>query len=574
MVIFLLSALLAFLVCRWIAAIVLPLQPNRVQRAIVWIVDRWRGLMIVLAAIALGGTFYALLSGSDSWQIVHAARQIALAPETAQVLLGALAGWLCHMAPGWLKTPEPRRSGALDPSKEKMSEGTWRLIIFSAGIAVVTLMALIAPYGPRMLGRITGVEISGTKIQLSAGPADAGLLWNAERDLVSLEQIADLPQTWPIIQYECGYEVLTKGGIKAFETDPKLKERHQLYALALAQRNPQHSQLTRFIVQVANARLEGYDRESLRARIAPVAAQFYVLMTSTAGEDPQAYAKQYANAMAALTKAAAEFKNEGINDHFPPLKIESWCVKPAEKEITAEQFQRLASNTRYAHGVVAALLLFSGNTERAKRLMSNVQEKARPHDINVTVTLGELAYLTDLQDIRAAVPRWDSALQSVERQAKEIDQLALRDPRDEELRNRVRFRYERARALLKREAAYVYAQAEVDWPTALDYAHFGYQSFRNSTWKRLDCLDDEDRVAFGDTYAYVNLLHQAYLVKVRKTPADLAKVREAKWILEDLKSYLRSADDKRPCLDAERRRIWYRKVVTHLDLAEKILQLY
>src|SRR5262249_29337685 len=100
--------------------------------------------------------------------------RIASASETLQLILGVLAGTMGRAFPGWGIVGIPGH--------------TWRLLTYVGAFGGVVLMALIVPYIPALLTRMTTFETPYAKFQFSITPAEKQFLLNVERDLLGFAQ--------------------------------------------------------------------------------------------------------------------------------------------------------------------------------------------------------------------------------------------------------------------------------------------------------------------------------------------------------------------------------------------------
>jgi hypothetical protein len=204
----------------------------------------------------------------------------------------------------------------------------------------------------------------------------------------------------------------------------------------------------------------------------------------------------------------------------------------------------------------------------------------------VNADLADARYLGDRR-FEAVSPLYERALETVELQAKIVRDFktsAVNDKdkdkdTDNQIREKLLGRYDRARLNLKVRLAYLWAQGGVNWLSAQRYAEDNYDRLKKGDIPLISCLDDYETFNILDTYAYVKLSLQAHNFQTDRTQPDPMQVREGRWILEEAIARLRRHDADEPsaygelfCSDDARTKLWVLRMSSHLRLAESMLR--
>jgi hypothetical protein len=568
MVIFLLSAIAAYLACgpleRFWAGYLAEHPGRQVTVALVVVL----ALVLVLYGRVSGLLPYILLS------------PLVVGPEAPQAMLGALAGAMWRTFPRW-------RILAYAGSRSQV-------LVFVFAMAAALLAAVLWPH----LTRLTAFETPYAKLQFATPPAEKQLELEIHRDLALYAGLATVTQTARIYQSECAYAAVKAGGFAKFRSNdrPESITRGPTYAdfrNALAFRNL----VAPFLVQVANAERRGYDVEGLRRRVGLVADKFLRVL---AGHytSPTTIGAAYHDAAAEVAVQRAALENAGMADKLgapgPDPEGWDWC-EPATEDMNEAAVQSLIDNTRYLYGAVAVMFAYAGNIEAVIKTYRRAEEKEPvENQINVTSSLGEALYGGERQFSELAT-YFERALKTTEDEGRKVDTFCekiksatkpVRDDVKKPDRDDVKIcdkdklprRYDRARLNLKIRIAYLWAQEGTRWWTAQRYAQDNYDALQNGTIQllRFPCLDEDEALYIKDTYAYVILAFQAHKYVTDRLEIDQQPVREARLILQELLSQLQSrmSKDERAdqCFDQEQTKLWVRRINAHLKLAEAMLR--
>lgn len=531
--------------------------------------------IFVLLVVAMG----IITTGSlHYYRVFVAVRRIVLGPEMAQTMLGALAGALCH---GLLRPGATDNATGGDGGGDRSESRPWNgHFVMLAGVVAT---AIFAPYIPALLSRMTGVKTPYAELYFVA-PADKQRRLEVQRDLIRLVHLADLTYPGRFIDRDCGQKALEAGGMEVFKKDHK--DRFETFADALTF----HADFQKLTILMRNAQFEGRDIEDLKLPLRSIAQK---LFRALAQPEVSKFSEVFKAALDEVKTQKQKLIDEGIKDKLPKKKQESsieepfWCKDEDENRLQrlmseAGRLRRLVDTTPYVHFLVADLFLFTGNTEAAIKVMRRAAQIS-PNDINVNVYLAETLYLGE-RDFTPVFTYFEDALQAVEVAAKQAAASASQAGVDVMIREKLRERYLRGRFYLKLRLAYLAAQADVRWPMAQAYAEENYVAYRTGTLQSVwfPCSDVDEQLYVQDTYAYIKMAFEA-----RKPYPDIEKVREARWLFEDIMAYLKQEAQQEEqeeskdvqggsrelsCLHHELRKLWLQRVSSHLTQAEAMLR--
>jgi hypothetical protein len=560
MVIFLLAALAGYIACepfvRW-------WSPHRETR---WLRARHAVVLIALL-LALGIALFAVVTGSLHVQSLRYVRRLLAASETNEAVLGAVAGIVAYTFPLW--------------RYELNLGGTWGLIALASALGSIMLVAIIEPH----LDSLTTFETPYAKFQFATPQAERQLQVEIQRDLSFFEGLQGVTGTDRIFQIECGYAAVKAGGFAAFERSPLYQDLGHALVLRNAFRD--------FLARVARAQTAGYDIDGLKRRVSPVADKFYALISGRwpARLSLHSIVDAYRDATQELRKQDYALATEGIGN--PPANgakaaprsgqeadpERHWCAPLPEELSKQSQIEDLLENTRYVYGAVAVMFSFTGNTEG--QIKTYLAARARPplrDDINVNGSLADAMYQAE-RDFRQVSEFYEKALAAIDSQAADVANFCASprsQPNDQEICQDLPRRYTRARLNVRRDLAYVWAQADMRWPTAEFYANQNLEDFRQGSTPQYECLDDYVPIEVKDTYSYVMLAFQAHNYRNDRITPNVTDVREARSLLEEAASELEAKqleeDSPIQCTSHDQTKVWLRRVRSHLRLAEAMLR--
>jgi hypothetical protein len=601
MVIFLLAALTAYAACV-IASLVRPYWNVR------WLLAA-AGLLLITLFLALYSAETGELAG------LH---RFTSDPATIQAALGALAGVMCRIFPRWIVgsggsethegigKPTPNNWALLVTGSSEAKQGArnggaspinWWLLIFAVALACVAVAAMFAPYGPAILDRTSAVETPYLKVQFATSAAEKQVTLDIDRNLLSLDRIDTIPQTVRFIQFDCGQAALETGGMANFINQDR--DRYQDFVNAGAFRT--NSKFYTFVLRIINAQRRDYSEELLKGRVRVAAQKLFRLVSDP---EPSRFHENYQAARLEVEDQDRALELDGIGKALPEEERERrqgkdgdppWCrddkIDPDEKAIN-----RLVKETRYMYGFVAALLQFTGDTEGVIFVMSLAKRIPRlDKDINVNDALAAALYLGG-RDLAQATSLFELALISVQSNERRVQGFQAQGDTDNDIREKLLVRYDRASFLLKLELAYLWAQDALRprqdarsldgtrLETAQNYVERAYERLLKSNAPQYNCLDYGGELYIKDAYAYVMLATLARNLQVHKEPVDQAKLHKAENILEDARGQVREiqlliAEAKKrlqheniplPCMAELEARSWDRRISNHLKLAQAL----
>jgi len=171
--------------------------------------DRLRTALVVSLGILLLFTLYAVeFVPTDSLFFVYTIH-LALEPETAQLLLGLFAGILFSAFPKWKEVHEGKGKGGVR---------TWWLLSLSGGLFAVALAAVLTPYGPSFVTRMSKLTVGTADVEFASTGADRQLLLAGDRDLSDATSLLGSIEL-PFVKYECGLAALKSGGMEPFSNN-------------------------------------------------------------------------------------------------------------------------------------------------------------------------------------------------------------------------------------------------------------------------------------------------------------------------------------------------------------------
>jgi hypothetical protein len=535
-----------------------------------------------------GPTAIAIFScKSDAWAyaILLTTRRIASMPETVHAVLGVVAGLMCGNFPRWMTYAR-----SLGTTGSRGS--TWPTIIFAAALSSVVLAALVAPYAPATLGRVSGLETPYVKVQfaISPSPAEKQEVLKIERDLNNLDTLEAFARSLRFIQYDCAQAALDAretAGFKGIAEVIRNQPKYRVFTAGLAFRKS----LIPYVNRIVNAQRKGYNLVVLKARVRQVAEKFALLATN--GD----FEKNYQAAMSEVHRQHQLFRDEGVGDDPLLEEVErqnidrdpAYCWSSApETSLTSYIFDitdtSLTSyrsdinnvrNTRMVvqekpplvHGFAAALFLFEDSVEAANAMfISAFQSDQKTEDIN---TIGEFANALYVggRDLREVLPWQEKELRIIESRIGPVERaevwsqdevkadLTGARETDNKIRDDLVKRYSRARFQLRLRLAYLWAQhglaseedllpqRDLHWSSAQKYADEAYESILDKSKRppHIECTDRALDLRIKDTYAFVKLAYQAYNLKTLRMPPEEFQVRQARGILEEAMTEARDA---------------------------------
>ena len=588
--------------------------PDRALTAWKWVRTRPAGIAILIAVVAM--LCLLLADSTRAWSFVSE-------PEILRALLGGIAGALFRAFPKWIRDDAAGSAGttAQKPGSRSKKESRsasivykWQLLTLTGGIAAIVLAAMLAPVSPSLLRRLTGIETQFGKFQFAPSPAEKELIRVVDRDLAGFDRFKLSPIINKIVEYECGYAALQADGYKNF----KDSDEFQLFAVALALRN----RINRFVFLAANAQLQGYDLETIKTRIRPLAITFSRLVMSV---NTESQGKIFDDVAEVLSKQEAQFKSEGITDKITEeetsrLRIDrdpDWCedklrnaAQLSNKDdfidlreiISSLEMNKLTHHTRYIHNMIASMFYFSNNIEGSINVLREAKKINKiKDDINVNYDLAEALYLSE-RDFIDVAPKvsdlFEAALRQTVVESSKIAANGLADTRtiqyftppsasnsenhfqsdediDLQIRKELRKRYNRAQLNIKLRLAYLWSQQGERLTEALAYARDNYDTLTSGARPMYICFDADETYNIRDTYAFVNLSQQEHNFRVHGVDPDMKVVREAQEILEGVSAELREQgreQGKVLCLSDIARSLWLKRISSHLRLAQQMLR--
>jgi hypothetical protein len=528
------------------------------------------GLVAVLILVLV-----AVESGSREYPIYEHVRKAALAPETAQAILGFISGAICRKFPLWAATDNAVGS----------ESGSWRVPTTIVVIAALVALALFAPGGSAIVDRITGFETPVVKLQLATSASDRQLAASVDRDLSLLDDISDLSGSLRFLQYDCGYAILSSGGPDQLDSENRQNfAKYTDFKNAIAFRKS--SDFAKFVRRITIAKGTGADVEILKAHVRPVAEKLSRLAATLERNDQDAFDQAYADAEVELKRQddAVRIDNK-IDDNRVGDDLSEddqrddlrWCGT-GDDEITTVNLRDVVNYTRAFYGFVAGLDGFVGDLD-GQILMYSLA-KSRPllkEDINVNLGLAGSLYYGGRQ-IGEIFPYVLTALQRLEHEA---DVARNRSNVDGKIAEELGRRYERGRIILHRQLAYLWAleslrpqekiRPEEDAPLDLAdrYAREAYDGPKEAV--RILCEDDDSMIYAEDTYALVKLAIQANNVRTHAAGLDREELRKAQSLLEDARAQLSLAGrEAKSCINQQRAAAWTKRIYSHLRLVESL----
>jgi hypothetical protein len=555
----------------------------------------WLLIAVVLTGLLLEA-LVALESGSLAHPHYDRVRAIALAPETAQAMLGFLAGAICRKFPPWPTRAEP----AAWP-RDVQPDG-WRLPTSLAVLGGLALLAVFAPGGSALVDRLTGLQAGVINIQLAATASDRQLAISVDRDIATLDTIEDMPRSLRFLQYDCAY-----AGLAERFDDPGERARWTGVELNLTKgiRFRRNSDFTKFVRLVISAKHQINTNKTradltteiaiLKAHARAVAEKLFRLIETAEPTEPDHYNSAYTDALdergrqAAAVQAEVREATDALSETDQKIQLNDpdWCGKTDDNPGAAEM-RSVVRDTRAFYGLVAGLESFAGNNEREILLYSLA--RSRPtlvKDINVNEGLAGSLYYGG-RPIGEVVPFVQLALDSLRHEAEVVerarhtvtaaDYKETDKTKDVDKVEKLTARYERGRVNLQRQLAYLWAleslrpqenvtpYENVPLATAEDYAREAYQRSQSAKALRVFCVDDDGTLYDEDTYALVLLAIQANNLRIGAA-LDKEAVRKAQWLLDDARARLPGHSDS--CV-SERAPAWERRIYSHLRLAESL----
>jgi len=553
----------------------------------------WLLIAVVLTGLLLEA-LVALESGSLAHPHYDRIRAIALAPESAQAMLGFLAGAICRKFPPW-----PTRAELAARPGEAQPDG-WRSPTTLALLGGLALLAVFAPGGSALVDRLTGLQTPVINIQLAAIASDRQLAISVDRDIATLDTIEDMPRSLRFLQYDCAYATLA-----ARFDEPGERARWNGVELTLTRgigfrRNSDFTKFLQLVISAkhhinANKTRADLTTETtiLKAHARAVAEKLFRVIE--AAELPEAdYNRVYTEAQEERSRQAAAVRSE-VREATEELsetdqKIQSndpvWCGEKSDNPGPAEM-RSVVRDTRAFYGFVAGLESFAGNNEREILLYS--MARSRPtlaKDINVNEGLAASLYYGG-RPIGELIPFVQVALQSVRDEAEVVERarrtITAADYREKDKDvdkvEKLTSRYERGRINVQRQLAYLWAleslrpqenvtpYENVPLATAEEYARQAYERSQNAKALRVFCVDDDGSLYDEDTYALVLLAIQASNLRTGAATLDKEALRKAQWLLDDARARLPGHSDS--CV-SERAEAWERRIYSHLRLAESL----
>jgi hypothetical protein len=529
----------------------------------------WVALLFAAGLTAVLITILVALESSSLARIQDMAR----APETAQAMLGFIAGAICRKFP--IKTIG-EDAGPQEPI-------AWRPPVTIIALSAVAVLALLAPGGSAIVDRIKNVQTSVFNIELYAAASDRQLEINVDRDLSQFGTIEGLPRSPRYLQYDCGYAILAAGGQDQLKNPTNNRQKFATYddfrnAIAFAK----SSVFAKFARRVINAKERGADVEILKDHVRPVTEKLSLLAATPVRNNQGAFDTAYAAADDERVRQddALKSENPGVSDDLTPVdrqnqaSVPEWCGN-GDDEVTPAKLRDVVNYTRAFHGFVAGFDSFTGNLE-GQVLMYSLA-KSNPllkEDINVNSNLASSLYYAG-RPISDVIPLTLAALGRLQFEA---NVARGKSNVDKEKADELVRRYERGRINLQVELAYVWAleslrpqekagpEENVPLTTAELYAKEAYERSQRNSTIRFQCEDDDQIIYDEDTYALVKLAIQANNARTR-APLDKLELRNAQALLEDARAQL---SVKAPSCIAQRAAKWAKRIESHLRLARSM----
>jgi hypothetical protein len=531
----------------------------------------WVALVFAAGLSAVLITVLVALESSSLARI----QDVARAPETAQAMLGFIAGAICRKLP----------SGVIGNDVGSAEPSAWRPPITIIALAAVVVLALLAPGGSAIVDRIKNVQTSGFSIELYAAASDRQLEINVDRDLSQFGTIEGLPRSPRYSQYDCGYAILAAGGQDQLKNSTNNRQRFATYddfrnAIAFLK----SSVFAKFARRVINAKERGADVEILKAHVRPVAEKLSLLAVTPVRDDQGAFDTAYAAADDERGRQDDALKSEtpGITDDLTAVdrqnqaSVPEWCGN-GDDEVTPAKLRDVVNYTRAFHGFVAGLHSFTGNLEG--QVLMHSLAKSNPllkDDINVNSGLASALYYAG-RPISDVIPLELAALKRLQFEA---DVARGKSSADKEKADELARRYERGRINLQVELAYLWAleslrpqekagpEENVPLTTAELYAKEAYERSQKNSTLRFLCEDDDQIIYDEDTYALVKLAIQANNARTRAV-LDKKELRNAQALLEDARAQL---SVKATSCIAQRAAKWAKRIESHLRLVRTMLR--
>ena len=637
----------------------------------------WLGGQKRQAGLILGSLlFTALLStliawNGDAWAyaILLTIRRIASMPETIHALLGVVAGLMCgnfsrwmsyahslgvekgepssksqpdhgatsearqtnktknasaNSAPGSTRrgrgSPPPRNeqtSKHADDSTGKATSETWPMIIFAGALASVVIAALLAPFAPATLSRVTGLETPYLKVQFAISPAEKQQVLNVERDVNNFDTLEGFPRTLRFIQYDCAQAAFDANvTMEEFKHDRK----YRVFIAGLAFRWSVMPYVNRILnakrKNYVNAQRENYNSVVLKGRARQVAEKFALLATT------REFEKSYREAMSEIDRQKPLFDDEDVKDSAPLEEINRQNVdrdppycRPSDAEIklASERFDMdninnvrtvVRENPRLVLGFAAALFFFAGDADAANAMMTTIFLDMNTYDTNTIGGYANALYVGG-NDPREAIQMQQTDLQGIELRFGQVERAKVWSDEeikinpnlemDRKMRADLARRYDRARFQVRLLLAYIMAQhglgsdddllpqRDLHWSSAQKYVDDAYASLldKNNSPPRFVCTDHDLDLAIKDTYAFVKLAYEAYNLKTQRKLPDEFQVRQARDILEGVLAEARGehrrvmeamarGEAARSCFTEVETKAWVKRISSHLKLADAL----
>ena len=363
----------------------------------------------------------------------------------------------------------------------------------------LSLGAVIAPSLPGLTGRLVGIKTSFRELQLSTPRSDDQLLIDIQRDLITAERLDYLTTEGRYIKLDCYVDALKKGGVSKllsendflsaqrfnasvwylfYQTQRSIREGYDADELRRAL-SPVGDALFQILLEINTAHVQteqGFDIKKMEKLVDIFARRVRARRAELASNDPSHFESITRKYLYGIYGPDETSKPPECGLTNPPNN--KWSVDKDARQIskaTMEVIAKIASKKNgaspavmYLYMIAGDLLLFTGNIDGAIRVLHWGHDYFAD-DVNMNSELGQALYLGD-HPFSEVFPGFDKAIEGVESWKNLVKSSLVGgqgSESDKEVHRVIEARVKRAALTTRMRLAYLCAQANGRWPTAV-----------------------------------------------------------------------------------------------------------